>query len=62
VVTVKKPSDVAEMYELGATFVIVPNILGGEHFAQLLKTKKTRKSSWGSAARKQKRELGMRAH
>ena len=53
VVTVKKTSDVAKMYEMGAMFVIVPNMLSGEHFSQLLTRKKLNASSWSTAKKKQ---------
>ena len=59
VVTVKKVGEVAEMYDLGATFVIVPNMLSGELFSQILQKKKARKASWGAVARQQRKELGL---
>ncbi len=54
ILTVKSSSDAARCYALGATFVIVPSILGGAHFAQLLKKKKTVKSAWSILAQKDK--------
>ena len=59
VVTVKTAEEAARMYSLGATFVIVPTILGGRLFADLLKKKKTKKSSWGGLAKEQKTTLGL---
>lgn len=53
IVTVKSSVDAARCYALGATFVIVPSELGGEHFAQLLKTKKTAKLQWGNLGKKE---------
>lgn len=53
IVTVKSSSDAARCYALGATYVIVPTELGGEHFAQLLKKKKTMKMQWGSLGKKE---------
>ena len=58
IVTVKTARQAEKMYKAGAHFVIVPNILGGEHFAELLKKKKDRKSSWTVAAKKQKKLFG----
>lgn len=57
ILTVKNSEDAARCYELGATFVIVPSILGGEHFAQLLKKKKTAKMQWGSLGKQEQRHL-----
>lgn len=51
IVTAKQATDAARAYELGATFVIVPSVLGGELFAKLLKTNKTLKTSWRKAAK-----------
>ena len=59
VVTVKKQSDVAKMYEIGATFVIVPTLLGGTLFAQLLEKRKARKASWSAVAKRQRKEVGL---
>lgn len=59
IVTVKTSEQALELYEAGANFVIVPNILGGEYFAELLKRKKVRKSSWTVAAKKQKKAFGV---
>lgn len=59
VVTVKSPDQAAKMYKKGATFVIIPNILGGELFAQMLKSRKTRKSSWGAVGRRYQKALGV---
>lgn len=53
IMTVKSSSDAARCYALGATFVIVPSMLGGEHFANLLKKKKTTKTSWGTLAKEE---------
>jgi len=55
IVTVKKMEDIAEMYELGATYVIVPNALGGERFSELLKKKRLRKASWSAVGKQQKK-------
>ncbi len=58
IVTVKSADRAKEMYELGAHFVIVPTILGGEHFAELLKRRKDKKMVWTSAAKSQKKSFG----
>ncbi|MEK9156764.1 MAG: cation:proton antiporter family protein [Patescibacteria group bacterium] len=52
VVTVKNSDDAARCYALGAHFVIVPSILGGAHFAQLLKKTKLLKRGWHEMAKK----------
>ncbi len=57
IVSVKSSADAARCYALGATFVIVPSELGGEHFAQLLKKKKTLKLQWGSLGKLARRRL-----
>ena len=57
IVTVKSSEDAARCYALGATYVIVPSVLGGEHFAQLLKTKKTAKLQWGNLGKKEQQHL-----
>ncbi|MDQ5952078.1 MAG: hypothetical protein QG626_205 [Patescibacteria group bacterium] len=57
IVTVKSSADAARCYALGATYVIVPTALGGEHFAELLKKKKTAKLQWGSLGKKEQQHL-----
>lgn len=57
ILTVKSSEDAARCYALGATFVIVPTVLGGEHFAQLLKKKKTAKLQWGMLGKKERRQF-----
>ncbi len=52
VVTVKNSDDAARCYALGANFVIVPSVLGGAHFAQLLKKAKLLKRGWQEIAKK----------
>ncbi len=60
VVTVKTSDEAARCYALGATFVIVPSVLGGEHFGQLLKKKKTAKLQWGMLGRKDREYFGVK--
>ncbi len=57
ILTVKSSEDAARCYALGATFVIVPTIMGGEHFANLLKKMKTAKGKWGSLGKKELESL-----
>jgi Kef-type K+ transport system membrane component KefB len=57
ILTVKSSAEAARAYALGATFVIVPSVLGGEHFAQLLKKKKTAKLQWGSLGKKERQTI-----
>jgi Kef-type K+ transport system membrane component KefB len=58
ILTAKTSNDAAMLYDAGATFVILPNMLGGELFSQLLKSKTVRKASWNVLAKKQKKILG----
>lgn len=58
VVTVKNSDDAARCYALGAHFVIIPSILGGAHFAQLLKKTKLLKREWHKAAQKYSSKIG----
>ncbi len=48
VVSVHKRSDAEQCYKLGATYVIVPSVLSGEKFSEILSEKKTAKKSWGA--------------
>ena len=57
VVTAKNAIDAQKLYALGATFVIVPTILGGELFGTILDGKKLKKSAWKSIVEKQKKRL-----
>lgn len=59
VFTAKSPHDAVKLYEVGANFVILPSVLGGELFAQILKKKQTNKVRWNSIARKQKKAIGV---
>lgn len=52
VVTAKHSDDAARCYALGASFVIIPSILGGVHFAGLLKKAKLAKRTWQEMAKK----------
>lgn len=56
ILTVKNSDDAARCYALGASFVIVPSILGGAHFAQLLKKAKLLKRGWHDIAKKYQSE------
>lgn len=57
ILTVKSSEDAARCYALGATFVIVPSILGGEHFANLLKKKGLAKTTWGTLGKKEQQSI-----
>lgn len=59
IVTAKSAKDAKKMYDLGATFVIVPSILAGELFSELLNSKKFKKSSWKLLVNKQKKMLAI---
>ncbi|MDA0208367.1 MAG: cation:proton antiporter [bacterium] len=59
VVTARTKPEAAQLYEAGANYVIVPNILGGAHFAELLHQKQTRKRSWTAAANKDKQQFNI---
>ena len=54
VVTARNDDEALKMYEAGASFVIVPTIMGGEHFGHMLDGKKLSKSSWMKMAKRQK--------
>ncbi len=58
IVTAKSAREAKLLYEQGATFVIVPSILSGELFKDLLAKRKTR-ASWSALAKKQKRKIGV---
>ena len=49
IVTCRTPEEAHECYEAGASFVIVPNVLGAERFKGLLKRKKTSRKAWMEA-------------
>lgn len=52
ILTAKVTEEANRLYEAGATFVIIPNVLGGKLFAQLLKKGKTNKASWKALGKK----------
>lgn len=53
IVTARNANEAARCYTLGATYVVIPSVLGGEALGQYLKLKKTGKSGWQTLARKQ---------
>ncbi|MFH1711794.1 MAG: cation:proton antiporter [Patescibacteria group bacterium] len=55
VVAAKSHAEAQKLYQRGATFVVIPYMLGGEFFAQMLKTKKVRKTSWSSLGKHYKK-------
>lgn len=46
IVSARMPDEAAKCYAAGATFVIIPTVLGGEKLRELLTEKKTRRQSW----------------
>ncbi len=58
IVTAKNTHEAKALYEQGATFVIVPSMLSGELFKDLLVKRKTR-ASWSALAKKQKQKIGV---
>ncbi len=54
IVTVKNAEEAARCYKLGATYAVIPSVLGGEHLGQYLKEKKIAKSGWRKLAKQQK--------
>ena len=57
VVSVHQEAEAERCYEAGATFVIVPAVLSGERFRDLLVEKKTRKLSWETLAKNKRTEF-----
>lgn len=51
IVSARKPDEAAKCYAAGATFVIIPTVLGGERLREILTRKKTSRRSWESLAR-----------
>lgn len=51
IVSARLPEEAAKCYAAGATFVIIPTMLGGEKLRELLTEKKTRRQSWERLAR-----------
>ena len=49
-----------ELYELGATYVITPHFLGGDHVAKLIEKYKTNKKKFEKEGKKAKKELVQR--
>ena len=48
IVSAHRPEEAQRCYEAGATFVIVPSVLGGERLSQLLESQKAQKKGWES--------------
>jgi Kef-type K+ transport system membrane component KefB len=46
IVSARTPDEASKCYAAGATYVIIPSILGGEKLREMLEEKKTRRSSW----------------
>jgi hypothetical protein len=50
IVSTHTHAEAAHCYEAGATYVIVPSVLGGERFKEFLKKKKATKTQWKKLA------------
>ena len=59
IVTAKDHHQTADLYALGATYVMLPNDLGGKLFADMLQKKTIRKVSWKAEAKRQKRQFSI---
>ncbi len=53
IVTARNAGEAAKCYALGATYAVIPSILGGEHLGQYLKEKKATKGGWQKLAKQQ---------
>ncbi len=53
IVTVKTIPEVSECYHLGASYVIVPSVLGAKKFQELLHTNRFMSGNWKKLARKE---------
>jgi Kef-type K+ transport system membrane component KefB len=51
IVSVHNNEEAKRCYELGATYVIVPTVLSGRKFSEILKKKKTAKKEWSTMAK-----------
>ncbi len=51
IVTVKSAEQAAACYTAGATFVIIPSILGGQRFGELLAKERTSRARWSKLAK-----------
>lgn len=58
VVAARDAATAAECYAAGAAYVIVPNVLGGEKFRELLEHTRTRAAAWRLLGRRERRILG----
>ncbi|PJA45178.1 sodium:proton exchanger [Candidatus Uhrbacteria bacterium CG_4_9_14_3_um_filter_50_9] len=51
IVSAHSQIEAEKCYKLGASYVIVPNVLSGKKFSEMLKKKKTAKKSWESLSK-----------
>jgi len=56
IVSARMPEEASKCYAAGATFVIIPTMLGGERLRELLAEKKTRRLSWQRLAAQSSRQ------
>lgn len=59
VVTVRRAEEAEKCYAMGATYVIIPSILGGEAFGQYVKAQKLSRNRWTSLARRHRKHVGI---
>lgn len=52
IVTVRNGEEARKCYEMGASYVIIPTVLGGEAFGQYLKQQKLRRGGWQLLAKR----------
>ena len=52
IVTVRNEDEAKKCYAMGASYVIIPSVLGGEAFGQYLKQQKLRRGGWQSLAKR----------
>ncbi len=51
IVSVHSEEEARRCYELGATYVIIPSVLSGRKFSEILQRVKTKKAAWGLTAK-----------
>lgn len=59
IVTVRSAVDAEKCYAMGASYVIIPSVLGGEAFGQYVKTQKLRRDGWATLARRHRKHAGI---
>ncbi len=59
VVTVRRAEEAEKCYAMGASYVIIPSVLGGEAFGQYLKTQKLKRGGWDALAKRHRKNAGI---